>query len=331
MSDPARARRLAEVALVAMLYAVPLTVSWTVAGAHIAIGIAAFFAILHGALGRSWPVARTPADAGFVAFAGASVLATVFAIESASNPLALKKLLLIPLVHVTAAALARGSRARWALRLFVLALGVTALVTSLRFLLVSHDPSARLRSTTHYMTFSGLLLLALPLAAAGALAARRRLRALYVLGTAVMAVALLLTFTRGAWLGAVVAACAILVRVRPRLLLLVPPAVVAALLLLPSNYRARALSSFDLQYHSNSDRLQLWRAAVQIWRDHPWTGVGLGDLQRVYRQYAPPEVERIHGHMHNNWMHVLATMGTLGILAFAWLMVSMGRLVWRSG
>jgi O-antigen ligase len=314
-----------------MLYAVPLTVSWTVAGVHIALGLAAFFAIVHGALARAWPLIRTPADLPFIAFALASVLAAVFAVESASNPWALKKLLLIPAVHLTATALGSVTRARCGLRLYVIALTVTALVATLLFVTTPHEPWARLRSTTHYMTFSGLLLLAWPLAAAAAWGSRGRLRSAYWLATAVLLFALLLTQTRSAWLGSVVAACVLLARYRRRLLLLVPLAIIVAVPLLPQSFRARAASSFDPQFHSNADRLNMWRVSFEMWRDHPWTGVGLGDLQHVYREYTPPDAERSYGHMHNNWIHILTTTGVIGLLAFAWLMVACGRMVWRAG
>ena len=41
-------------------------------------------------------------------------------------------------------------------------------------------------------------------------------------------------------------------------------------------------------------------------------------------------VARIYGHLHNNWIHLLATTGTLGVLAFAWLTLQCGRLVHRA-
>jgi O-antigen ligase len=67
-----------------------------------------------------------------------------------------------------------------------------------------------------------------------------------------------------------------------------------------------------------------------MWREHPWTGVGLGDLAPIYRDHAPAEAERIYGHLHSVWVHVLATMGLVGVAALAWLMIGFGRIVWRS-
>lgn len=326
----ARIRTGLDRAIVAMLYAVPLTLSWTVAGAHIALGIAAVLVLLRGALCRSWMLARTPADAAFVAFALALCLSAARALPATSNPEPLKKLLLIPFVHVTAAALNSSQRARTGLRLFVIALAVTAIVAGSVFLLRAHAPGARLRSTNHYMTFSGLLLLALPLAGTAAATGPRRLRPAYALATFVMAWAMLLTLTRGAWIGAGVALAVVVARVRRRWLVFVPLLAAAALFLAPAPYRQRALLTFDPTYFSNADRVQMWKAGLAMWREHPWTGVGLGDLKPIYREFASADVPRTYGHLHNDWVHLLATTGILGTAAFAWLMVGFGRIVWRS-
>jgi O-antigen ligase len=74
----------------------------------------------------------------------------------------------------------------------------------------------------------------------------------------------------------------------------------------------------------------MWKAGLAMWREHPWTGVGLGDLKPIYREFASADVPRTYGHLHNDWVHLLATTGILGTAAFAWLMVGFGRIVWRS-
>jgi len=320
-----RWRERTEAGLAASLYAIPLTVSWTVAGAHFAAGLAAALALLLGGCWRRWPVVRTRADYAFLAFAVAACLAALFALPPTSDPVPLKKLLLIPIVHLVACTLVPPQRARTALRLYVGAVALTAALASTLFLLQHHPMGDRLRSTTHYMTLSGLLVLAWPMAVA--VAARGPHRRLYALATAALTLALVLTLTRGAWLSLPVAVVAMLARTRPRWLYLVPGLMLASYFLLPPAYRERLRTSFDPTYTSNSDRLQMWQTGLAMWRDRPVTGVGLGDLQPLYRTYAPPGVERVYGHLHNNWVHVLATMGTLGILAFGWLMLQGGRIV----
>jgi O-antigen ligase len=317
--------------LLAFLYAIPLTVTWTVAGAHIALGAAAALGLAHGCFARRWPLARTAADAAFVAFALAACLAVLFALEPTSDPMPLKKLLLIPSVHLAASTLATPARARAALRLLVAAVALTAAVTSTMFLVQEHAPWDRLRSTTHYMTLSGLLLLAWPMAANAAWRCDGGRRRLYVFATMVLTLALGLTLTRSAWLGMVVAAIALLARQRRRWLAAAPVALAAGFALLPVTQRDRLVSSLDWSHHSQADRFQMWRAGFAMWRHRPLTGVGLGDLQSLYFDYAPAGAVRPYGHLHNNWVQVLASMGGIGLLAFAWLMLQCGRVVHRAG
>jgi O-antigen ligase len=323
-----RLDRVLDLALRAGVLAIPLTVTWTVAGAHLAVGLAAASGLAHGLLLRRWPLRRSAADAAMLAFGIACLLATVTSQDPRLSFVGSKKLLLLPTVHLTAAALAGTLGARTGLRLFVGAAALTALVASALFLLGPRAEDARLRSTGHYMTFAGQLLLALPPAAAAAVATRGRRRAAYSVATVVLGAALLLTFTRSAWIGLVLAALCMLLRVRPRLALAVPPAVVLLLLVLPGAYRQRALSSFEPSHPFNQDRQRLWRAGVEIWKDHPWTGVGLVDLKPIYARYRRAPEGVVHGHLHDNWIHIAATTGTLGLLAFAGLMVGFGRLAW---
>jgi O-antigen ligase len=312
------------------VFAVPLTVAWTVAGVHIAVGIAAAAALGLWVVERRWPLRRTPADAAMAAFAATCIAATLAASAPAASAVQLKKLLLLPLVHLVVLCCDRPSRTRWALRLFAAGIAATALVAIVRFGIADLAPGARLRSTGHYMTFAGLLLLAAPICAGAAVRTRRTARLLYAAALVVIAAALLLSFTRGAWLGAIAAATALVWRRRRRAVVALPIAVAVAVALLPAAYRERARSAFDPDHPVNRDRVRLWRAAVEIWRDHPWTGVGLVDLAPYYLAYRREATGEVHGHVHDNWLQIAATLGTPGLLAFIWLMIAWGGIAARA-
>jgi O-antigen ligase len=67
-------------------------------------------------------------------------------------------------------------------------------------------------------------------------------------------------------------------------------------------------------------RLEVWRAALALWRDHFWAGVGPGGFFWRYPAYLPVgavEVEQLHP--HNVWLEVTTTWGVLGL---AWLVLS---------
>ncbi|MFI5360716.1 MAG: O-antigen ligase family protein, partial [Elusimicrobiota bacterium] len=79
-------------------------------------------------------------------------------------------------------------------------------------------------------------------------------------------------------------------------------------------------------------RLILWRVALRMFRDHPATGVGLGQYRALFDRYSPPYEGQAHwGTAHNIYLHQLAERGLVG---FAALMVLLGALLlrsWRAG
>ncbi len=74
--------------------------------------------------------------------------------------------------------------------------------------------------------------------------------------------------------------------------------------------RNRLLSFIDPNHPTNFTRINLWKTGIRIFKDHPLFGVGdigLGYYHKKYKGYYEKE---IHGHLHNNFMHILATLGT---------------------
>ncbi len=85
--------------------------------------------------------------------------------------------------------------------------------------------------------------------------------------------------------------------------------------------RGRLLSFFDPYLTQNFTRLALWRSGWLIFKDYPLFGVGDIDLAKYYVKYKRPSDKEIHGHLHNNYMHFLATLGLVGFLALSYLFV----------
>lgn len=83
--------------------------------------------------------------------------------------------------------------------------------------------------------------------------------------------------------------------------------------------QSRLLAIFDPYHPSNFGRLSLWRAGIKIFQHHPIFGVGDIDLAELYKQYKEPYHKEIQGHLHNNFIHVLATLGLFGLLAVIYL------------
>jgi len=76
------------------------------------------------------------------------------------------------------------------------------------------------------------------------------------------------------------------------------------------------------------ERLAHWQAALDMWRDHLWLGVGIGNYPAVYPAYAIGRWSDALGHAHNFYLNVAAETGLIGLLAYAALWLSALWLAW---
>ena len=64
------------------------------------------------------------------------------------------------------------------------------------------------------------------------------------------------------------------------------------------------------------ERVAHWQAAWQMWTDHPWLGVGIGNYESVYPRYALPQWPLALGHAHNYYLNIAAETGVIGLGAY---------------
>lgn len=84
------------------------------------------------------------------------------------------------------------------------------------------------------------------------------------------------------------------------------------------------------------ERLAHWQAAIDMARDDVWLGVGLGNYEAAYPDYALINWPDALGHAHNYYLNLLAETGALGLGAYLlfWVVVfwqnvrQLGRLNW---
>ena len=144
--------------------------------------------------------------------------------------------------------------------------------------------------------------------------------------TVLLALALLLTFTRGVWigLGVAVLVMAYLVRVRwGHVLLITGITFVSVLYLSWGGFRDRVNFAFQYQQNHDSERIVLWKTNFHIFKKSPVIGIGYGENKRLLRQYfdelGVPEGQ-FEGHAHNQFIHFLAGTGIIGLLAYLYFM-----------
>ena len=184
------------------------------------------------------------------------------------------------------------------------------------FVLARRDLEHRITGpTAHVMTLSGLLL---AMALVYLVLWINDILNLWLLaGTAVVTLALLLTFTRSAWVGWVVATTILLISKRPRMLIFAAPAVVFFITFMPLPLFGRLVSSFDTRQSSNLDRIRMIQAGVEMIKDYPLLGVGPANVKEVYPLYRKPDAPRFRiPHLHNNLVQLWAERGVLAIVAY---------------
>ncbi|MGC9399705.1 MAG: O-antigen ligase family protein [Anaerolineae bacterium] len=77
------------------------------------------------------------------------------------------------------------------------------------------------------------------------------------------------------------------------------------------------------------ERLAHWQAALEMWRDHFWLGVGFGCYEPAYPDYALINWPFALGHAHNYYLNLLAETGVLGLLAYLGLLGALLARLWR--
>jgi len=169
-----------------------------------------------------------------------------------------------------------------------------------------------------------------------------------ILALATMGTALLMSWSRGAWLG--FAAAFVLMSLaysrRATTLFALLCLLVAVVLLLGSVqalpqsvvqrftgflpylhvFDVRGVKLTDANY-AVMERLAHWQAAWGMFNDRPWLGVGIGNYEPVYPAYSLPGWMEPLGHAHNYYLNIAAEAGLIGLAAY---LVLWGAALWQA-
>ena len=301
----------------------PLLVLFALLSSQISIGYALFGLLAAGwlATGRREESFRRALSHPFTALAGVYVLLVVLSVAFSLDPgmslRALPGLTLFLLVPITLDLVGTESRAR-AILFASAASGVGLAVHGLSGLASGGaDLQNRIRGPlSHYMTLSGLTMMAGCVLLGFLFAGKGRERWLGLLA-AVPFAAMVLTLTRGTYVAAVGAVALYLLLARPRILLLFVPAIVAIFYLSPPDVRDRAASIADPTETTNRDRIAMARAGGRMIADRPIFGLGPELVKPYYTIYRDPDAPRWRvPHLHNNVLQIAAASGVFAAAAY---------------
>jgi len=153
----------------------------------------------------------------------------------------------------------------------------------------------------------------------------------------IFTVGILLCFSRGVWLSLIISVGFLLINLpqaeqHKRILVIGGGFVfLLVLLLLPSVsdlISERVSTLFDPQFASNRSRLLRWAQAFFMFTEHPIIGNGYGAFAMLYQEDAALTGEYVAQFQlgaHSEYMQILAEQGSLGILAWFWLILTFFR------
>lgn len=206
---------------------------------------------------------------------------------------------------------------------------VYAIVMTVMHRYIGHDINFRANTFSgNHMHAGGLFMMGV-ITAAGIVAYRfknenddRTPKFLYLGGMILISIALLFTFTRGSWVAAAAGLAVLCFLTDKRLFFgLIIFAGLTGALAWNTSYMHRFKESFSLQDGtSQMERVYMWKAGLAIIKDRPLTGIGTGDLEKIYPQYKDSRaVEPNAGHVHNNLLQIAVIDGLPGLAAFLWI------------
>ena len=261
-----------------------------------------------------------------LAYAGWTLASAAFSTDPRASFGDCKQLALFLIVPATYR-LVHGTRATTMVTAIMSVGAATAAYGIFQYGLLHYDQlSQRPQGTLgHYMTYSGLLMLVIGAALAKLLFDEHdRIWPALVMPALLLAVAL--TSTRMAWVGACAAAAVLFVIKDFRLLAVLP--IVGAITFAAAGpaITHRLLSMFDANDPTRRDRVAMLLEGQHMVRDHPFFGVGPNMVEAVYAQYrVPGAVEKVNPHLHNVPMQIAAERGLPALVLWLTFIGVLGR------
>jgi len=249
---------------------------------------------------------------------------------------AIRKTLLFSMALLSATFVTTVWRARSSHAILLAVASITSAVGLVQFLFgysrylsthrLADDPMILARITGfmgHWLTFSGEQLLVWCAAIPAILSLGRR----WFAPVTTVGTALVLSFTRGVWAGAIaaVAVVSLLMPKRILLLLLLPLVLIAAAASGLIYHRIAASFNNPGNFMPDTGRLELWKTGITMIREHPWFGVGPERIGIEFpKRYRGNNLSHMYyGHLENDYLQIAAERGLICFATFLWFLLEL--------
>ena len=269
-------------------------------------------------------------------YAGATLISATLSPDPRAS-LGPSKQLVLFLIVPAVYRFVRGGRGHTLLTVVLTCAAISALYGIVQYAILHYDNLGQRPqgSLGHWMTYSGLLMIVITVAIARVLFGKSD-RTWAALVLPALAVAVAVTFTRGAAVGAC-AAVALLFALKDFRLFAVLPIVAAIFIAVaPGKIAARYASMFNMNDPTVRDRVTMLHIGERMIQAHPLTGVGPNMVQKLYIQYhgsdplaGPDGVIHINPHLHNDFLQIAAERGLPALAIWLWFIVALVRDQWK--
>ena len=272
-------------------------------------------------------------------YAALTLVSSAFSSDPLKSFIDSKQLLMFLMVPIVAR-FARGRRATQTMDVIIAMGAAGALVGIVQFAMLGrndldHRPMGLLN---HWMTYSGVLMLVTCAAVARLILSPSR-SAWPLVAVPALLVALVVTNTRNAWIGAFLGASTLLAIRNWKLIIVAPILAGVVFLAAPGQVQKRVNSMFNPTELGAIDRRVMWKIGADMIKDHPLFGVGPEMMTHAdadgltvyekYRQKYPEAVNKVNPHLHNVPIQIAAERGLPALAAWLWFMAVAAIGLWR--
>ena len=174
-------------------------------------------------------------------------------------------------------------------------------------------------------------LLVIPTAVAGFFVSRNNIsRLFYVAAVVAMMICLVITYSRGCYIGIMVAAAVFLVLLDRRFILLGIVGLLIMPFVLPETIINRFMSIGNMNDSSTSYRFYIYMGTINMLKDYWLCGIGPGQsaYNKVYPYYGYNGISAPHS--HNTFLQVMCDTGIAGIIVFIAVIYQFFKLLFRA-
>lgn len=279
-------------------------------------------------------ILKTPLDMFFGLYFLIEVVTTILSLDRIDALLHIqKRLLLIPVVYLIVRFIDTREKVINLVTIFFISAIMIGIVSD--FLIFKNFSQyahylLRFDSYNNPMTIGGLTMIVPLMLIPFALHPQtpKTQRMLAAVGISVTIFVLIFTFTRSSWLGFFAGAIIISILKDKRILYFIGILVLFLAIFGSSELHARFFSIFDPYAGYNAERLEMWAAGIQIFKKFPILGIGDIGFNYISPQFTSDG--RYYGHLHNNLLMWLVTLGVIGFMIVISLFVAIWRVFWKT-